>query len=1850
MKSPSRIKPARVSRQRRMQVEALEPRYALDASYRGLVNGDLEQPWTSKSEISINHNWSLVSNIVGYNGAGLTSGTGTDPQLLVAEGGAQHVSANHTSLTTSTSVVIAEYENFGTIGVRPHTSGNAPYFVFHVSTLNANNVRVQYSLRDLDTRTNTAAQPFALQYRLGETGDFVNVAAGFVADATDTGGTATMVTTVDVILPAEVNNQPQLQVRIITADAANTDEWVGIDDIRISANKWPRVTLPDEPPTFIEDQAAVVIQPLGVILDYDLSDYDTGTLTVTNTNAAVGDRIEVLPSGTGVGQVSVSGNTLLYEGNAVGTFQGGEDGAPLVCTFNSASTRAAVVAVLNRLTFRHEGDHPSTHDRTISVVVTDGDGGTSAPATATVRVVAVDDAPTITLTSPAPDYSSGGAAVFLDTAASFTDRDDTLVSQATLSVQLAQPQPGDLLGIHSEGNAAGQIAVAGNSLRYGGVEVATINTSVGLIVTFNAQATRAAIEQLLRSITFRNTLASPTVGSRTIQFTFTETDTTSASASAGVNVRQTLPDVTIADASFHEGNAGTKSLLFTVSLSAAPTSDVVVQYTTQDGTATTAGSDYLAWPGTLTFTPTGPLTQTIAVLVLGDITYEGDEQFTVKLTSATNARLADDEAVGTLSEDDPVPSLTVGGLSVWEGDSGTAVLRYVVRLSNPSFLPITVNYATADGTATSASGDYQAVAGSVIFSPGEIQKTVEVSAFGDQAIEVFETVLLQVTSTGNTSNVDAQASATIMNDDMFAPLVVSAAAPLGNGMNNGSPDSFRLQRSGANLELYIDGALARSLPLANVQEVVIEGSSDADTLVVDYSTGYWSVPDGVTFDGNLHGIDTGENDQLTIVADDDADDLVIHRLAQETGGGAVVVGPASGDVVTTYSDVETVQLLDEALSPLADHRLVVLPWDIYEPNNSLATATVLTVGATYAAQVDGDVDWYQVTAQATGTLDFTVLFTQSGGSQLALEIYDRAGGMVLDPAFYASGADFARSRIPVVQGEPYYVRVRGANAGAANSYSVTVAGSPAPVPAAPSNPRAAITDDNTPTLSISLADDALLADPGRTVGPAIAIPFQTSVNTAGFRIAVFANEQLLGFAGLTATANVYTFTPAALPDGTYQFTARVQILDVAGEAQTGFGAASNPLELTIDTVLPHFFFGDSTTGDDGLHADSDTGIDGIPETFRDRITRDTTPTFFGTTEPGAWVTVVVDTNRNGIIDGSDEDIVDITVDEDGSWEATVTSDLANGQWNLIAAVFDRAGNTYFSTELLGFVIDTQPPGVDTILVLELPTYDLLAAPRMVRSPSPVTSSLALRISDLPHRAGEFWMQPFEDAQASTAQYSVVGASTGIVAIDAITFQHSPDVTRDIVLHFAQPLADDDYTLTVSGLVDLAGNPLVPTTLVFTIDSRPEVGVWAGATATIDTNGNGQLDPVSAEGDVVYAVDQASNALFVGNFSLFADDQADGFDKLATYAEVDGKWRFFVDVDSDGVPDNEPGIFPALGAVTELSIAGIPVAGRFDDVDANGDEVGLFDGTRWYFDTNHNLVLDDGDLVLASALRGQPIVGDFDGDGFDDLATLDGSAAHFDLTSGTRRGWDGVVDATVLVANHAPGQHAVAADMDADGVDDVGLWLPEESDGVWVFILSRGGAIVDVDLPVDDAGHRVVIDATSGQAAFVFDEERDLQLTFGSAPGLPLVGNFARPWVAQPGVPVGTYTNPENPHDVDGDGAITPSDALALINYLNSFGSGALTSTSRRADGPYYDVSGDRVLAPQDALMVINYLNTFGAGESRGESLTTAAPASVDHAARAAAQLPLSLWFNYFEQDATSDDEDELLGLLAAAAS
>jgi len=110
------------------------------------------------------------------------------------------------------------------------------------------------------------------------------------------------------------------------------------------------------------------------------------------------------------------------------------------------------------------------------------------------------------------------------------------------------------------------------------------------------------------------------------------------------------PSMAIADAAIAEGRSGTKTLAFTVTLSKAATVPVTVSIATANGTAT-AGSDYVAASGSLTFSP-GQVSRTFAVTLVGDMSWEANETFLVNLSTVANATLGDAQAVGRILNGD----------------------------------------------------------------------------------------------------------------------------------------------------------------------------------------------------------------------------------------------------------------------------------------------------------------------------------------------------------------------------------------------------------------------------------------------------------------------------------------------------------------------------------------------------------------------------------------------------------------------------------------------------------------------------------------------------------------------------------------------------------------------------------------------------------------------------------------------------------------------------------------------------------------------------------------------------------------------------------------------------------------------------------------------------------------------------------------------------------------------------------------------------------------------------------------------------------------------------------------------
>ena len=195
------------------------------------------QNWSNTALIVSNDNWGSCPGIMGYRGDNLTTATGSDPQTILGTSSVVDVNANQTNPNTFNTSGVTEFHlTDPVVALQGSGTADAPYVQLHVTTAGMQNIVVAYDLRDIDGSNRNAVQSVALQYRVGTSGNFVNVPSAYVADATTGPSLATLVTPVNVLMPSAINDKAQVQIRILTSNAANGDEWVGVDNLSVTGS------------------------------------------------------------------------------------------------------------------------------------------------------------------------------------------------------------------------------------------------------------------------------------------------------------------------------------------------------------------------------------------------------------------------------------------------------------------------------------------------------------------------------------------------------------------------------------------------------------------------------------------------------------------------------------------------------------------------------------------------------------------------------------------------------------------------------------------------------------------------------------------------------------------------------------------------------------------------------------------------------------------------------------------------------------------------------------------------------------------------------------------------------------------------------------------------------------------------------------------------------------------------------------------------------------------------------------------------------------------------------------------------------------------------------------------------------------------------------------------------------------------------------------------------------------------------------------------------------------------------------------------------------------------------------
>jgi len=235
------------------------------------------------------------------------------------------------------------------------------------------------------------------------------------------------------------------------------------------------------------------------------------------------------------------------------------------------------------------------------------------------------------------------------------------------------------------------------------------------------------------------------------------------------------PSFAISAASVTEGGV----MVFTVTKTGTTSSSYTINYATADGTAV-AASDYTAASGTLTFLA-ADASKTISIATTDDSVQEGTETFSVNLSAASGgATITTAQGVGTINDNDPAPSFTIGNATVTEGGIAT----FTVTKTGATTSSYTVNYATANGTAIAGS-DYTAASGTLTFLPSVVSKTISVSTTDDTAVESAETFNVNLSGASGGATISDSLGVGTINDNDAAPpsFAVANATAVAEGGN-----------------------------------------------------------------------------------------------------------------------------------------------------------------------------------------------------------------------------------------------------------------------------------------------------------------------------------------------------------------------------------------------------------------------------------------------------------------------------------------------------------------------------------------------------------------------------------------------------------------------------------------------------------------------------------------------------------------------------------------------------------------------------------------------------------------------------------------------------------------------------------------------------------------------------------------------------------------------------------------------------------------------------------------------------------------------------------------------------------
>jgi hypothetical protein len=373
------------------------------------------------------------------------------------------------------------------------------------------------------------------------------------------------------------------------------------------------------------------------------------------------------------------------------------------------------------------------------------------------------------------------------------------------------------------------------------------------------------------------------------------------------------PSISINNVSVTEGDSGSTTAAFTVSLSAASGMAISVNAATANNTAT-AGTDYTAVASTPLSFPSATTSKTLNVSVTGDTLDEDNETFFVNLSGASNATLADAQGQGTITDNDLPPSVQFAAASS-SGSEATSTVNLQVSLSAVSGRPISVPFLVS-GSATGSGTDFTAAASPLSFAAGTLSKTLALTIAEDTLDEVDETVILSLqTPTNATLGSTTSHTYTIADND--SPPSVSFAVDSSSGSESAGAASLAVNLSAASgRAISVDYAVTGTATGGGVDFTIAPGAisfsagQTSKTVSVSPVNDSTDEPDEtvVVTLTNPNNVTLGATATHTRTILDDDDPPTISFLAASSSGSEAMAAPlvsvglssASGKTITIH--------------------------------------------------------------------------------------------------------------------------------------------------------------------------------------------------------------------------------------------------------------------------------------------------------------------------------------------------------------------------------------------------------------------------------------------------------------------------------------------------------------------------------------------------------------------------------------------------------------------------------------------------------------------------------------------------------------------------------------------------------------------------------------------------------------------------------------------------------------------------------------------------------------------------------------------------------------------------------------